>query len=156
MLRSFLDPHLRVLGQLCRQVAVVRGHGLTSAHLPGAGEAQGGDGGGPGGQGGEGRGEAGRHGGLGEHVVGDGGPRLAPGGRVDVSGGPAGDDGRDPGVSTGQATSSTTALVLQGGDLVEDVSQGLVLRAPVKEVVPVIAAGYLLLAVHNAGTLYLA
>ena len=75
---------------------------------------------------------------------------------MDVSGGPAGDDGRDPGVSTGQATSSTTALVLQGGDLVEDVSQGLVLRAPVKEVVPVIAAGYLLLAVHNAGTLYLA
>ena len=64
MLRSNLDPHLRVLAQLGGEVAVVRGHGLTSAHLPGAGQAQWGDGGRPGGQGGEGGGEAGRHGRL--------------------------------------------------------------------------------------------
>ena len=84
----------------------------------------------------------------------DGGPGLAARGGVDVSGGPTGDDGRNPGVHTGQTSSSS--LVLQCGDLVEDVSQGLVLGPPVQQVVPVITAGYLLLAVHNTETLYLA
>ena len=66
------------------------------------------------------------------------------------------DDGRDPCVHTAQSTSTTSTLVLQSGDLVEDVSEGLVLRPPVQEVVPVVTASYLLLAVDNAETLYLA
>ena len=87
----------------------------------------------------------------------DGGPGLAARGRVDVSGWTTRDDGRDTCIHTGQsATSSATPLVLQGGDLVEDVSQGLVLRPPVQQVVPVITASYLLLTVDNAETLYLA
>ena len=61
-----------------------------------------------------------------------------------VSGRPAGHDGRHVGPSLGPG------VVLQGGDLVEHVGKGLVLRAPVQEVVPVVAAGDLLLTVYNA------
>ena len=48
---EILDPHLCVLGQLGGEVAVVRGHSLAAAHLPGTGQPQRGDGGRPGGQG---------------------------------------------------------------------------------------------------------
>ena len=67
-----------------------------------------------------------------------------------MSGRAAGDDGRDSGVHTHYHAPPT--LVLQGGDLVEDVSQGLVLGPPVQQVVPVITASYLLLAVDNTET----
>ena len=53
------------------------------------------------------------------------------------------------GVRAGQ-TSPSSSLVLQGGDLVEDVSQGLVLRPPVEQVVPVVAPSQLLLRVDDA------
>ena len=73
-----------------------------------------------------------------------------------MSGGPTRDDGRDTCVHIGQPASTASTLVLQSGDLVEDVSEGLVLRPPVQEIVPVVTASYLLLAVDNAETLYLA
>ena len=74
----------------------------------------------------------------------DGRPGLAPRRGVNMSGGTGGDDGRDSGLH------HPAPLVLQGGDLVEDVRQRLVLRPPVQQVVPVVAAGHLLLAVHDA------
>ena len=69
---------------------------------------------------------------------------VAVEGCVHVSRGAAGHDGRRraPGLGPG--------VVLQGGDLVEPVSQGLVLGAPVKEVIPVVTScNNLLLTVHN-------
>lgn len=66
---------------------------------------------------------------------------------VQVTGWSAGDDGRRPGL----LGAGTSALILEAGDLVEDVCEGLVLRPPVQEVVPVIGTRQLLLAVDNAG-----
>ena len=131
-------------------MTVVGLDGLASAHLAGAGEAEGRDGGGPGGQGREGGGEAGGHGGLGEHVVRDWRPGLAAGRGVNMSGRAGSDDGRNSGV---HHPAPSAPLVLQGGDLVEDVCQGLVLGTPVQQVVPVVAARYFLLTVHDAETL---
>ena len=88
--------------------------------------------------------------------MGDGRPGLATRGSVDVSGGATRDDGRDTCVHTGQPATTASTLVLQSGDLVEDVSQGLVLGPPVQQVVPVVTASDLLLTVHNTETLYLA
>ena len=68
-------------------------------------------------------------------------------GRVHVSRGAAGHDGRHV-----AALRPGPGLVLQSRDLVEDVGEGLVLRAPVQEVVPVVAARNLLLAVDDAET----
>ena len=78
-------------------------------------------------------------------------PGGAAGRGVHVSGRAAGDDGRDSGVHTHYHAPPT--LVLQGGDLVEDVSQGLVLRPPVQEVVPVVAPCDFLLTVDDTKTL---
>ena len=64
-------------------------------------------------------------------------------GRVHVSRGAAGHDGRHVTPDLGPG------VVLQGGDLVEHVGERLVLRAPVQEVIPVVAAGHLLLTVDN-------
>ena len=121
------------------------------------GAAEGRDGGRPGGQGREGGGEGGRHGRLGQHLVGDGGAGRVTRGRlegVDVPGRPAGQDGRGAAVG-GRDHPDTVgargvALVLEGGDLLEDVGQGLVLRPPVEQVVPVVAPGQLLLRVDDA------
>ena len=116
------------------------------------------------GQRGQRRGEGGRHRrgrGGGAQLVADGrpGPRPRPrpvpeqvvrhqaaAGRVHVSRRPARDDGRH----AGGLLRPRPALVLEGGDLVEDVRQGLVLRAPVQQVVPVVAASQLLLGVDDA------
>ena len=64
-------------------------------------------------------------------------------GRVHVSRGAAGHDGRHVTPDLGPG------VILQGGDLVKHVGQRLVLGAPVEKVVPVVAASHLFLTVHN-------
>ena len=60
-----------------------------------------------------------------------------------------GDDGRDGARS--HAT-DLACLVLESRDLVKDMSQGLVLRSPVQEVIPIVAASHLLFTVDNTAT----
>ena len=69
---------------------------------------------------------------------------------VDMSRRSTGNDRRGPGLHVWKNMIPT--LVLQGGDLLEDVGQRLVLGSPVEQVVPVVAASDLLLAVDNAET----